>query len=174
MRKTETYFTGIPCRYGHISERYSITKVCVECGKKWHQETKEDRADYYQKNKEDIKAKNKLYQKNYRDTNPIGIMYKSAKARAKRKSLEFNIVPSDIVIPKYCPVFPEIELIRNEGIHKDNSPSLDRIDNNKGYVKGNIQVISYKANNLKNSGNVKDLERLLEYLKLLQEKTEWY
>jgi hypothetical protein len=46
MRKTETYFTGVPCRYGHISERYAITKVCVECGKKWQLENKEDRKEF--------------------------------------------------------------------------------------------------------------------------------
>jgi hypothetical protein len=120
---------------------------------------------------EEFKAKHREYQEKYRKKNPLLVMCKAAKHRAKLKGLEFNIKPSDIVLPKYCPVFPEIELIRNDGVHKDNSPSLDRIDNNKGYVKGNVKVISNKANILKGDGSIEDLERIIVYMKSsLQEK----
>jgi len=49
---------------------------------------------------------------------------------------------------------------------KDNSPSLDRLDNTKGYIKGNIVVISNKANRLKGDATLQELERLVEWLKL--------
>jgi len=48
---------------------------------------------------------------------------------------------------------------------KDSSPSLDRIDNTKGYVKGNVAVICYRANWLKNNANVKEIEAILRYMK---------
>jgi predicted nucleic acid-binding Zn-ribbon protein len=81
-------------------------------------------------------------------------MWRRAKSRAKLSQMEFNIEVIDIVIPKLCPVFG-IELISNVGRSggNQNSPALDRIDNTKGYIKGNIQVISHLANQMKASAN---------------------
>jgi hypothetical protein len=85
------------------------------------------------------------------------ILY-SSRQGAKSRGIEHKLVLSDIPeIPKHCPVFPwlEIEQGVGEGI-KSNSPSLDRIDNTRGYVKGNIRIISWRANSLK--GNATDQE----------------
>ena len=46
-----------------------------------------------------------------------------------------------------------------------NSPSLDRLDNNKGYTKENISVISYKANRIKNDASFEEIEKLYLWLK---------
>lgn len=66
------------------------------------------------------------------------------KRRCKRDRILFNLVAEDIVVPAVCPVTlrPFIYHTRN---HPDN-PSLDRIDPTQGYIRGNIQVISRKAN----------------------------
>jgi len=59
-----------------------------------------------------------------------------------------------------CP-FSGIKLVLNAytNIFKDQrySASLDRIDSNKGYIKGNVQVISYRANTMKGDATPKDL-----------------
>jgi len=46
----------------------------------------------------------------------------------------------------------------------DHSPSLDRIDNSKGYTKDNVMVISFRANNIKKDANLQELKALVRYL----------
>ena len=47
------------------------------------------------------------------------------------------------------------------------SPSLDRIDNTKGYVPGNLQVISYRANQLKSDGTLEEFRKLVAHLEVV-------
>lgn len=88
----------------------------------------------------------------------------SAKRRAREKQLPFNITLEDIVIPEYCPIL-NIKLFLGKGNPCDNSPSLDRIIPEFGYVKGNVRVISCKANLIKNHGNMIEHEKVLFYMK---------
>ena len=86
-----------------------------------------------------------------------------AKRRAKKHSLAFNISYSDISIPLFCPVF-NTPLSFGTRTNKNNSPSLDRIDNSKGYIVGNICIISYRANAIKNSATLEELYLILKYM----------
>lgn len=83
-------------------------------------------------------------------------LLKQAKYRAKKNKIEFNIDISDIIIPEYCPIL-KIPLFTRKGHSGPNSPSLDRIDPSKGYVKGNVQVISHKANTIKSDATLQEL-----------------
>ena len=88
----------------------------------------------------------------------------SAKMRAKNNSLDFDLELSDIVIPENCPVLG-IKLEHGKrGFPEPNSPTIDRIDNNLGYTKNNIWVISFKANAMKSSASLIELKMLVSAL----------
>ena len=93
-------------------------------------------------------------------------MLSRAKYRAKQRGHEFTITKDDIVIPDKCPLLG-IPLIKNKTIQKGNSPSLDRKDPTKGYIKGNVWVISNRANTLKNDATIQELKTLVENLEKL-------
>ncbi|QGH74289.1 HNH endonuclease [Streptomyces phage Wipeout] len=95
------------------------------------------------------------------------IMWRRAKDRASRSGVEFNIDIEDIVIPEFCPVFGlRLQVGLNEKKYHSHpqSPSLDRIDPTKGYVKGNVQVISNRANLLKNNASAWELRQVADFL----------
>jgi hypothetical protein len=85
-----------------------------------------------------------------------------AKARAKAKGIPFELESSDVVIPNVCPVLG-IPLFWGSKL-TNNTPSIDRVVPEKGYVKGNCVVISMKANRLKNNASREELEAILKYL----------
>ena len=89
-----------------------------------------------------------------------------ARERAIKKNLDFELYTYKDVpeIPTHCPIY-KIPLFVGTSVATDNSPSLDRIDNDKGYVKGNLQIISRKANQMKSNGDFKDIEMLYKYMK---------
>jgi len=94
-------------------------------------------------------------------------MYDNAKQRAKRAGLEFTISKDDIVIPNKCPVLG-MALATPEERGKqqlDNSPSLDRIDNTKGYTPDNVWVVSYQANRMMSNATP---EQLLTFAAAMQ------
>jgi hypothetical protein len=108
------------------------------------------------------------YSRQYKHKNQEQTMISYAKDRAKRKGFEFNIEKSDIDIPIICPIlgipiFKEMSLEKKSG-PSGNSPSLDRIDNKKGYVKGNIQVISHRANTMKANASPQELIRFANWV----------
>lgn len=95
---------------------------------------------------------------------PTNAMYTGIKSRAKKKNIEFNLSLEDIVIPKVCPVLG-IEIFYGESGCSPNSPSVDRIDNNKGYTKDNIIVISNRANFIKRDATLDELEKIVSFYK---------
>ena len=95
----------------------------------------------------------------WRESNPEHHMWLNAQSRAKRAGLPFTIERHHIVIPRYCPYLGvELTNIRRKGKVLTNA-SLDRIDNTLGYEPGNIEVISYLANMMKNQASREQLVR---------------
>lgn len=94
-------------------------------------------------------------------------MFAAAKKAAKLKKVPFNLVIADIVIPKTCPVLG-VELVRGVGVRENNSPSLDRIIPALGYVRGNVMVISWRANRIKADASVRELDMIASFYRKLE------
>ena len=107
---------------------------------------------------------NAFMKQHYRD-HPAEYLIRRAKARAAKKGIEFPITIEDILpLPEVCPVFG-VRLSNSNGQQNPDGYSLDRIDNRVGYVRGNVAVISYRANRLKNDACADDLQAVLDWLR---------
>ena len=94
-------------------------------------------------------------------------LIRAAKARAKKKGIPFDITIEDFILPEKCPLL-EIPLTVGYGNSQENSYSLDKIIPDLGYVKGNVWVISNKANMIKNNASLEELKLLVKNL-----ETHW-
>ncbi len=84
-------------------------------------------------------------------------LWRSCLDTSRKKGYDFNIEVEDIIIPEVCPYLNEpITSISGKKFVPTN-PSVDRIDSTKGYVKGNIQVISRQANIMKSNASKSQL-----------------
>lgn len=90
---------------------------------------------------------------------------KHAKQRAKDKDLEFNLTREflDSICVKYCPILG-FELSYNNSNVKNNSATLDRIDNSKGYTVDNVQILSHQANRMKSDSSKQELLAFARYI----------
>jgi hypothetical protein len=152
----------------HPLENNYHNLLCMKCyTKDWN----EKHPKYYDKYtpekmkkiKEDLNA-NRKKAALFKQNNPERILIYAAKDRAKRNGIPFNITHKDIQIPHCCP-FLGIKIFPGVGKMTDNSPTLDRIQPDLGYTKGNVLVISNRANRLKNNATLEELELIVAGLK---------
>lgn len=123
--------------------------------------------EYRKKNEEKISTKNRKWYESSRKVkfteDPQHYLWYVARTRSRQKGTEFTIAKEDVIIPDICPIL-DIPLTKGDG-YLPNSMSLDRVDNTKGYIPGNVRVISRKANLMKSSLTLDVLEKLIKYIK---------
>ena len=90
-------------------------------------------------------------------------LLRTARHRAKKANLPFNITEEDLELVDTCPVLGiPLEL----GKHNNpNSPSIDKVNPELGYVKGNVHVISRRANTIKNNATEEELLAVAKYVR---------
>jgi hypothetical protein len=146
------------------SEFYSGRRECKRC-------TYDSRKEYREEYKSTHNQNNQKYYYSERTNSyridPRKYLFKVAKTRAKKQGQPFEICLDDIIIPEKCPILNvDIDFfIKNKADSYKYAASLDRIDNLKGYVPGNVRVISRKANMMKRDLNLEILEKLILYIK---------
>jgi hypothetical protein len=174
-------FYSFKARSGNMTTRWSC-KICVRAAMKKRSKVPEVAAKrknrlaiYYQANKEKIKKASRVYRlansDKWRKSNHdfyhrtkrdiaglsnIKRLVSRAKARARKNGILFNITFEDIVMPQTCPALG-IPLFPGEGCMCDNSPSIDRIVGSKGYTKGNVIIVSLKANRIKTDATPEEI-----------------
>lgn len=171
------YYTGKPCKNNHKSPR-RLNGSCMLCTREKQQARGEDIKERHRQ-KVDIKiakamSENPKYV--YKKSRSLAqILYNSAQQRAHKKGIEFSLSVEDIEVPSRCPILG-IELSKIWGAVDMNNnsrgaqPSLDRIDPRKGYVPGNVIVISYRANMIKGDGLPEEHRAIAKYIEELKSK----
>lgn len=146
--------------------RKTHSKELKSRGEAYHEENREaileKNAEYYKKHPE-LKKK---YLAKWRRDNPKSCMISAAKDRAKRQHVPFAITEDDIFIPQFCPI---LDILLHRGLGKggptDNSPTLDKVVPELGYVPDNVVVISWRANRLKSDGTAEEHERIAAWMR---------
>lgn len=91
--------------------------------------------------------------------------YKLYVRKNNSKGLEFDLNWGDLEWPALCPVLGiPIDYYSESGKRNENSCSFDRLDNTQGYVKGNVRVISWRANRIKNDGTAEEHRKIAAYI----------
>jgi uncharacterized CHY-type Zn-finger protein len=94
--------------------------------------------------------------------NPAKKILQNLKTRAKKQNLPFDLTEEDIIIPKICPILGIPIILFSKS---DNSPSVDRFIPSKGYVRGNINIISNRANRIKTDATLTEIELVYLWMK---------
>ena len=146
--------------------------------KNWYNNNKEksnaaSRA-YYKANKEKLDKQMVIYTKKYR-ADPLTFFKRCIphyKRQAKLKGCEFNLtkeyLESIFPLNNLCPI---LKIKMHKSMQRHNlfysSASLDRIDNLKGYIKGNVHFITRKANTMKSNASVTELRLFSNWISKL-------
>jgi hypothetical protein len=135
-----------------------------EYSKAW----RERNPGYWKGWKKRPKERSRDLQRQWREKNPTRETFLNTKSRAKVHGTPFSIKFEEIFWPTLCPVFGT-KLSYDKGYKgskkiRDTQATLDRWDNSKGYILGNVFVISHKANRLKGNMDHDDMMALTGYM----------
>lgn len=126
------FFTGKPCKNGHIAKRYIKGNQCLDC--------KNNNRNRFRKN-------NPNYERERRIKHPAEYIKRTVKYTSKSRGIPFNLSDEffeNLEIPENCPACGEKLIIG--GDNRFNSPSLDRILNDHGYEEDNVIIVCTKCN----------------------------
>src|SRR5262249_28045470 len=97
--------------------------------------------------------------------------FNAAKRRAWRDGIPFTITMDDFVIPDRCP-YLDLKISKGISHIAPCSPSLDRINPRKGYIRGNVIVVSQRANIIKQDANATEIEMVAKWLQREEQRVD--
>lgn len=154
------YFTGDECPKGHVGPYYTGSSCCVIC-------TREAARTRYLKAFEADPEKAREQRRDSHHRNWLTAVLNRARKRALTKGFPFSLKKSDLAIPENCQCCG-VKMESRVGPTKhgpwSKSPSLDRIENDKGYVLSNVAFICWRCNTLKSNATLEELRRIVSYM----------
>ena len=161
----EKFYRGVPCKACGVDLRYVRDNKCVTCcrtrDRARYPKRRPAHKAYYEANKVAIRAYSRERSRKRHIADPRYKMLSSAKLRAKHARRGCDLVLNDITIPKFCPLLG-VPLIVGTRQVKNNSPTVDRKDSTKGYVRDNIWIISWRANRIKSDATLEEFKLILK------------
>ena len=102
--------------------------------------------------------------KRWRIRNQKQSLLSKARRSAILRGQECTLTLDDFEIPTHCPIFSmPLRDTTGTGRRSDDTASIERIDNSLGYIPGNVVIISWKANRLKNNATMEELQRIVDF-----------
>jgi hypothetical protein len=163
-------YQGQPCKHGHIGIRLVKNNECAHCksisnsiryrNKKGPSNTKRGRPRKYPELEGPAIPKRICFMPETIEDRWI-IRNKRGNKRKLRSELSIEYYKSLIV--DTCPLLGVRLTYENfKGNAPSNYATLDRIDPNKGYVEGNVQIVSFRANTLKSNATLEELKMIVK------------
>lgn len=173
--KSTKYFTGKPCRKGHTTYRYTASATCAECAhvrfKKVGVKAPAPEARAKTNAKWNASSKGKTAKQRWKEKDPKRAWASYATFGAKERAAKAG-VPYDLdkdfiksITPDVCPVFGTAFVFIGNGILRPESPTIDRLCPERGYVKDNVVIVSMKANAIKSSATASEIQRVADWLR---------
>jgi hypothetical protein len=172
IQNNQKTYMGTPCLHGHNGKRYTRNHDCYSCKaiatRLYLQRKRIDagirsvgRPRKYPELIGPPKPTRKLFK-------PVTVQEKwIARSKGNKKGKyrrELSVDYYKTLLVTHCPLL-EIELsydLYDNNVTPENYATLDKIDPKKGYVVGNVQIVSYRANTLKNSATLDELKLIVK------------
>lgn len=154
----------------HKSHKDGLQDYCKDCKKDWYENNKEhvkeyekqwyennkERAkQYYESNREYIKKYSKEYKENHKELIWAIRTYNTHKQKGFKMIITENELKTKLINTPYCPLCG-CKLEYGDGKAQDNSPTLDRIDNETTLTNDNTWIICHKCNRTKGNRTLKE------------------
>lgn len=167
-----------PCKHGHVSYRNTTTGECAMCASAKNSRHKKPATVIQRSNARwNSSSKAKTAKDKWKERNPKWAWVVSAvggaRTRAKYKDLAFDLTNDYVYTLAHdlCPIFSEPMSYGGTGRQVWSSASLDRINPKKGYVQGNVAVISFKANIIKSNATSNEIFAVARWLSDMEQKS---
>ena len=160
-----TAMTEIVKRLGNVVSRQRVHQLCAKANIS-SVAIRKEKNDKEQHLKMSAKWGEQWQDKEWRASALFQAMkekFKNKRQAAKYSKHDWKLNFNDLEWPLVCPVLG-LELDYFCSVRTENSVSFDRIDNDKGYVAGNVVIMSWRANRIKNDGTAEEHKKIADFL----------